>query len=1380
MKVIKIHRNSDPKNQPESSSRLIINYNINFEIGSNTVEDGFDGIIEYADYNTSAYTLLSLDKTLIGHILLPDNSICLFSNYTDRTIPAFPIVYTEIAILNNNTYKPILRGIFACDENFPIDGTAKIDNNGDTIIYFTDFKNSQRWLNLTTPQVAYDEELVTTEVDKLLYFPAYTDARINLIQVIQGGALPTGAYIPIYKYADKNYNETDPIFNSSVISLGDGITMGNQYDGAEPNSSSNKSITIGFTSGEADVRYSYVHLYLAYKATTGYVVYDFGYKTITGSHDFVTTISSLSSGSIVPLEAITVSRANYTTAKTVTQLDSVMYWANLKGREEIDLQPYVNNIVVNPVQNGAVLDNTNTDYRKEVIIYDKKGFLYDEVYAIYASFIIEDLNGTYETKAYHIPGRTAEYINLPKSTGSPGGYISLLENDTLTFLNTFPSDPNYMTDGSITDVSPGGQVYRVDPTARVFHAFPTGSNHNAIARTAPKSSYMGYWENEHETYPDLSNWDVKNSSGVVTNTFRTNKVRHHKFPHASLNTQNSNGTGGTSFSFHNVEPITSSADYVQVNFLGLKLSNILLPTLPNGGTVLKVNVYYAKRIPENQTILGQSLAIADNYTYPTTGGPSSLAVHCGGNFEIWDQLVGDQTSSHFYRSFFTDKKFIKCSPFDIVSTDSLTSITHVNVVQEVVSNYNYISHNGSSTPTGVYQNGAVTRSSRDFRLDDKTSLTVNRAKYPVFNRKVLVNNYIESAPPYPTWSLDLTANVNRPNTVYNAGEYGTSRNIYHYRSDKTVFLQLESMLDDATTPQIIPYYDQLRLSGTGTGLDDSTGSLTSGIYLINLRSHKQDVYLGIDKQELSFAGSSVITSSATGDLFGGDTFSNWYGYKSATDISGALNDGAAYGYKWASFELRVLHYFICQSISNINYRNTGTTNYDTYFPYTDSSTLLDNPLTPNGDPNYYNYNPAYSSVNDIHQPIIAGLVQIPNTSKFPTRIIRTAKDNIESVYDNFRVVLANDYTDLPKDKGSIWSIKGAYNKLNIFFENTFRETMGRERILTDNAESYVGAGDIFNVPPKDLMTVDGGYGGTLSQQAINITPHGLFFVDINRGKVFLKTDGLEEISKADMFYFFSEECKFKFYNSIKDLICLQCLQFILGGSSLANQIYRYENSFYKSLSTVGSSTLPTDTTNWEFLFTVENIPINGLDSNLIGFKSTYDSKYKRILLSKTDLIPTTEFINNFKGFLPSTGIPDIGSIYLIDGQLYLYDFAPGGDTNIYNIISYDDTTYFTKEQWTLGYYPEYKSWASFYTYYPGSLFNSNDSVYSTKDGKLYEHNKNILPIFYGENPEASIIELHFNNEPDMMKEFKSVQFKTKSIPVSSHGSSPQWSSGGGH
>ena len=1360
MKIIKIHRNSDPKNQPDASSRLIINYNINFEIGSNTTEDGFDGIIEYADYTNADASISVLTKTLIGHILLPNNAVCLFSNY--KTYPAsVETIMTEVAILDNNTYKPILRAAINCSEKFPIEGSCKVNSKGETEIYFTDFYNPQRWLNLTNPQVTQDIVLVTTQIDRLLYFPSYTAQPVLLSSVNNGGGnLPTGSYIPFYKYADQAFNETNIINNASVISLGDGTIMGDTYDGAPANSNSGKSVTLSILT--PDARYSYIHLYLVYKASTNYVVYDCGLKPILGTA-FSTTIAEVDTTPIVPLETITVQRPSYSTAKTVTQLDSVLYWGNLKERPDFDFQPYVNNIVVNPVQDyTAHLDTNINSYRKEVYIYDTRGFLYDEVYAKYVSFIIEDQYGTYETKAYHVPGRQATTLTLPKHAG---GTVTINETDPMgTVGGVFQSgvfyDFNVWGGGVLADTTPGGEIYKVNNSAKVFHAFPTACNPHAISA----GSYMGYWENTNETYPTGDSWKIKDHTGAVIGSIEGANVRHHKFPHASVNTDGAEST----YNFHNFNSddlgtSITSAQYAQVNPIGIQLSNIIIPD-QFVGKVKKINVYYAKRTSVNQTIVGQSIAIHDcDFNYSDNGGlPFPTVSHVGGNIEIANEYHLYYSGLAYETQLTKNKKFIKCSPFDMVANDAYSGVTHVNTVYEYISDYTYVNNNtggvSSNTKDGaVMSSGPSAVLAREFRLDNKTALTLKRAQLNNYNRRVVKSNYIESVPAYP----GPVNTAGRPAMESNHGIYGYPSDINHFKSDKTVLMQLDNNLDDVFTAQTTGSYNQY---DGGTPISrtpdlDGTGSITSGIYLVNLHAYKTDVYTNFTAQELCLAGVSDITGGVTSSLYGGDTFSSYYGYQSCADLAGLFGMGANPDYTWSTWQLRFLHYFICQSTSNINYRNRGTSTYDSYFPYTDSKTLLTNPLLPNAEPNYYSYNPTYNTVNDIHQPITAGLIPLSTQNKFPTRVIRTAKDNTESLYDNFRVVLPNDYIDLPKDKGSIWSLKGAYNKLNIFFENTFRETMGRERILTENAESYVGAGDIFNNPPKDIITVDGGYGGTKSQWAINITPHGLFFIDINRGKVFLKTDRLEEISKQDLFYFFEEECKFNVYNSLRDQLILTTTPYVGSMTVVAGEIVTYENAFYQTKNSVGD--LPTNTTNWTYLFSYEDIPFEGLDSNLVGFKSTYDSKYKRIILSKTDVTPTTTFISNFQGFLPSTGIPgSFGNIYLVDGVLKKYSAYVGGQY-IYYDLSFNDEMYFTKSQWTTAYYPEYKSWSSFYLYYPESLFNTNDAVYSSFKGTLMQHNVFTLPLFYTDTPSPSTLDMHFNNEPDLMKEFKSVQFKTK-------------------
>ena len=1520
MKIYKLHRNSDFKNQPAGSSKLIVNCNINYEFGSLTTEDGFDLVIEYPYGYLEDTTSTFNDKVLIGHILLPDNSLCLISQIADYQDG----IYAEVAILKNSSYRPILRAQLNLSDKFPIEGAAKLNGKGETLIYFTDYKNPQRWLNLTNPQVAINSNLfVTGDLDELLYFPKYNNSKVNLIAVETGGNLPCGAYIPVYKYSDEFYNETDVSYNSHVISLGDGAVLGNtQYDGGIVNSNSNKSITLELAT--PDPKYTFVHLYLVYKAASSYVVYDCGFKNINNR----ITVSSLTGLTTVPLETVTVKRANYTTAKTVTQLDSVLYWGNLKGREDFDFQPYVNNIVIAPHANDKSLTVTDkVDFRNELTIYNERGFLHDEVYAFYASFFIEDEKGSYETKAYHIPGRQARTViyggtaAVPVITGglqitdSNGRVTNLDEtesldsvqvnyrlnqgtgfsslntnvingNGTLTFstnitleydIDTISYDPSSLTIGTVallkqyvnattsgayyyvqinsvssttsgaittythdvtlirsssnapttgiinllglssvgfppygglngisnvaviandyisngalntttnlmvinnTDPSPAGQMYTVNNGAKVFHAFPTGQGFSG-------SSAMGFWENQNENYSNTDNWLIKDAFGdlpepPLPNNIKGQKVRHHKFPHASKN-------NGFQLHINSTDSDTTptaitSANYEQINILGINLTSIVIPN-ELSTKVKKVNIYYAKQGVADKLIVGQSIALHDNkiddydpsrwsFLYP-------IAAHSAGNIKLTNIVAGRSGSATIF-DFSPDRKFIRCSPFDNVSSDTISNVTHINVLYKLNTSYNQVYTNNIYTqPLNLGMTSKSNEIDYQWRMDNKTIANTFcvQTSYDIFNRAIKKYNYIDSV---PLQAESATTPGGDPYPVIgNANNYlyGTSKSIWHYRSDKTVLSELYIDLNstvNTNTIQAPAEYIKTESSFT-FGTPDAAGNIKYGdAYLVNLCAFKEDLFQNFETKELAFAG-SFDTNVVYFGLFGGDTFTNYYGYRSTTDLAALFNEGLGFDEKIDLYIMKFLHYFICQSISNINYRNNGTSDQDTYFPYAinDVVGFLKSPLIPNGQANFYSYNKAYNTVNDINQPQIGEMFKMEmNVDTFPTRIIRSAKDNVQSIYDNYRVVLANDYTDLPKDRGQIWAIKGAFNKLNIFFENTFRETMGRERLLTQSAEAYIGAGDIFAVPPRELTSADGGYAGSMSQWAINVTPYGLFFVDVNRGRVFLKTESLDEISLPDMFYFFQDQSKFTFRESLFNMIDNSNLyiSWYPGYSADINKLVKYNNAYYQSLSNA-NTTIPTNTTNWTLVFNIEDVELLGMDSVYQGFRSAFDPEYKRIILSRFNVTVKNSIF--FGGIIPV--LPDSGSwssyyddnkVYFVNNELQKYDET----NNVFIPLKFTDTTYFTTDYWTIAYYPEYKGWGSFYTYYPDRIFSSNDSVYSTKRldndndpyTKLYEHNKQVLPYFYNRTqPEPSTIDAIFNPMPEQIKEFKSIQFKTK-------------------
>jgi len=1379
MKVFTINTDVDPQNQPENTSRLNVNVNVNAEVGGITNDSGFVELSEYNKYINDSGTSSQQNKICIGKILLPDNRICLFSYFNPQ--PNNVLItdinpYGEIGVLQNDSYTPVMRdGNYSLkfDPNFPIEGTAKTNSLGETIVYFTDNNTAPKWLNLTTPQLPLDNLLnfAASNYSQLLYFPSYTQSNIHLDSVSTGGGnVPTGTYIPFIAWADENYNDSPVILPGNVISIGGGTFPSQQYDGAVQGTNSGKSFILRINAADLNTNYNYVHLYLVHRVGTVDKVYDYGFTSYETSNDLKITVSTLDNLTTVDLETLTVKSPYYKTIKSITQLDDVMYLANLKAREDFDFQPYVNGIIVDCVTKEVDVNNDFTNYRNEVTIYDDKSFMWDEVYAIYASYTIQDEFGTYETKAYHIPGRPGYTVDLLKSVG--GTYPLGEYNKIIDYLPLgYTVDPWVWNGGDLnTDTSPASQLYHVNNNAKVFHAFPCGYNSNVTniygITGANGKSNMSYWENENEIYPNTDSWKVLNSSGTLLYDNRNQKVRHHKFPHPSK----VESTTLTPKFMHN-SAATTPAGYWPTNILGIKLKNIQTP--PGfAGKIKKINIYYAKRTINNRTILGQSLGIYNNtmtyqgYSYGPnmTGatpsyGSENWTVHVGGNIQINNQHIGLSTTYPLFERIKFEPKdtFIKCSPFDIVSNDTtIQGVTHITQLYILSANYKYISGNkGGTTSTSA---GLIAASTSwywsPWDTNTNTNININVPNYSQFIRKVKKGNLMESVPNYP--NLDSKG---KPQAEFNAGLYGYSKQVNHYRSDKTALFELHnSGLSDGSS---FATFNQGIWDGHTPDMNGTNSLFETYIPLINLNQFKQNVYFNFSEQELVYLGESFTFGGTVNDIYKGDTFTNLYGYRSVTDLAPIINpNDVPENRRNVSLELKFLHFFTCQSTSNINYRNSGTNSYDIYYPKSSAFDVLGVPLMGGGLglANYYGYNKDYSRGSDIIQPMISGFINTKLSTEFPTRIHRTVKNNPESTIDYFRVLLTGDYIDLEKLKGSIWAIRSYNNRLAILFEDTIRLTLGREVMKTSATDAYIGSGDIFSVKPVDVLTTDGGYGGCTSQFSICNTPYGLFFPDLRRGKVFLLGEGLEEISKNGNFNFFRDNMEITVVNSVLNLFNNQ-QQFVYGTSYVVNKIVIYQNKVYKCLIN-NNNTIPTYTTNWEEIYDLTNFNILGSDSVYLGFRGSYDPVYKRYVLSKYDVELTQTFITNFKGYYDAT-ITYTSGIVFKDNILQIRQ-SDGEGGFIWANFYFNSTfsTYYTPSYWTYAYYPDYKGWVSYHTYYPEVIFNSNDSIYSSFKNKLYRHNSTDLTIYYG-FPEESIVEPIFNSPQDIVKKLSSIQIETK-------------------
>jgi len=447
-------------------------------------------------------------------------------------------------------------------------------------------------------------------------------------------------------------------------------------------------------------------------------------------------------------------------------------------------------------------------------------------------------------------------------------------------------------------------------------------------------------------------------------------------------------------------------------------------------------------------------------------------------------------------------------------------------------------------------------------------------------------------------------------------------------------------------------------------------------YIVNLNAFKTDVYKNIDNQELVWTGYEILgddldnfifypNGTTTGDystelivplgseisgVFGGDTFISRYGvaeaYSPADDQTSSIPGSS-------------IHSYIVENSDNINFRHAESDD-SLYYP----GSVAKDVLTVSGrasDLNHIDnikYNDNYSAVNDVRPAFPLPLRDVLQ-SDFPTRTHRSAKHDTTSIIDNYRVFLANQFKDLPKNRGDLWKLSSFNNLLYFHMEESLFAAQGKQSMqMKDGSDAFIGSGDIFAQDPNEMVQAEGGFGGTQSQYAALTTRYGYFFVDQMSRKVFMMKDQLSEISNLGMEKWFNDN-----------------LPFVLGqyGVEDDNPLLRF------------------------------------------GFHSIYDPQFKRIILTKREVKPTATFLESLETFYIhfDSGGGFLNIRYHPTKNIYQQATLFGGWQN----LEWDNPAYFIQETsgWTISYYPELGVWGGFHDYVPYIYFNTSTDFYSLTD-----------------------------------------------------------------
>lgn len=547
--------------------------------------------------------------------------------------------------------------------------------------------------------------------------------------------------------------------------------------------------------------------------------------------------------------------------------------------------------------------------------------------------------------------------------------------------------------------------------------------------------------------------------------------------------------------------------------------------------------------------------------------------------------------------------------------------------------------------------------------------------------------------------------------------------------------------------------------------DPVYGSQVAGFptaYLINLCTLKENVFDSFSEQKLIWTGyykslsgvnketgieedNNYFTGAESDNIFGGDTYITRYGFRSTsltygahyfrgtntnTDIPFDFNTGmtgdtqvSEVGYyggsintlletdttdpaggKWAignNTAIATIFYFFCESEDLIGFRHSadaeaGVKEEDGKFfdGSTANAILFGSPLSDGTKMENMLYMNNYSLNQDIR-------VTVPLPKKntditlYSTRTLRSNVD-VGTLDDKYRRYLALEFKDVPRNRGSIWDIFTLGSVLYIHTEKSLFVTKGKENLQLGGAtQAFIGSGDIFAQEPDELMPTAEGYGGTDAQFASITTRYGHFYVNRQARKVLMFSSQIEELSSIGMEKWFLDNIPYVLEDYGVDL----------------------------DQSTVVFTDAPTD---------------------MFGFTAAYDPKYKRIILTKRERVPTAQFLTDYNS----------GDLRILDNGFYIDGV----------LLEFDNTEYFQEGGWTMSYYPEIKVWGSRHSYKP-RLYAYNTSEYfslvnsaDVSAGQVWEHSDEDAPgSFFGttNNFEFEYID---NSLPGASKIYSTAQY----------------------
>jgi hypothetical protein len=173
--------------------------------------------------------------------------------------------------------------------------------------------------------------------------------------------------------------------------------------------------------------------------------------------------------------------------------------------------------------------------------------------------------------------------------------------------------------------------------------------------------------------------------------------------------------------------------------------------------------------------------------------------------------------------------------------------------------------------------------------------------------------------------------------------------------------------------------------------------------------------------------------------------------------------------------------------------------------------------------NKLSYNIDYDLKNEFTAAVIVEDID-DFTSSSPTTIIYSDVQRLGSNETSWRYFPSGNQHIQPRNRGPITNLQGYQNKdLIIHHRDSLFITQTNLTLSGDTTNVRLNSVDLFDIPPKEIVSNEEGYAGTQHPFSCKLTKVGYSFLDNSQGKIFLfNGSNLDEISAKGMRNFFRD------------------------------------------------------------------------------------------------------------------------------------------------------------------------------------------------------------------------------------------------------------------